>query len=40
MAGRPELAGDGRDRATGLGFSIRNHWEREEGEGNSFPASE
>ena len=40
MAGRPELAGDGRDKAMGLGFPIRNHWEREEGEGNCFPASE
>ena len=35
IAGRPELTRDGRDRATGLGFPIRNHREREEDEGNS-----
>jgi len=40
MADRPELAGNSHDRATGLGFPIQNHWDREEGEGNSFPASE
>ena len=41
MAGvGPNLAGVGREGATARGFPIRNHREREEGEGNTFPASE
>ena len=38
MAGRPELAGDGRPGATDLGFQNRWYREREEGEGNSIPS--
>ena len=37
MAGKPKLAGVGRDRATGLGFQIRQHREVEEGKGSLIP---
>ena len=40
MAGRPELAGDGHDRATGLSFQIRRHRAKEGAEAspNKTPA--